>query len=136
MKQFVVHATVATRVDGGRDAFDNAHRVGERHEAIPRRDVERVTDGVLHREIRGGTFKPGGDRRGDERMPDVARNQLLELAHERLRQRRRDAETKDFDGDEPIASGIVRAKHGTESTCADLMENPKRPEGLRWEVQD
>jgi hypothetical protein len=47
-----------------------------------------------------------------------------------------DVEPEDFDGDEPLACRIVRAKYGTERARTDLMENPKRPEGLWRKVQD
>jgi hypothetical protein len=44
--------------------------------------------------------------------------------------------TKHFDGDQSIAGAIMRAKNRTKCACADLMENPKRPECLWRKVQD
>jgi len=48
----------------------------------------------------------------------------------------RDVEAEDFDRDQALAGRIVRAKYRTERACADLMENPKRPECLWRKVQD
>jgi hypothetical protein len=42
----------------------------------------------------------------------------------------RKIETKDFDGDQTIPFRIVRAKHGTQGTGTDLMENAKWTEGV------
>ncbi len=45
-------------------------------------------------------------------------------------------EAEHFDRDEPVAAGLVRAKHGTERARTNLMENPERPECLWRKVQD
>jgi len=63
-------------------------------------------------------------------------DQLLERTHKGSGLLSGDIETKHFDGNQAIAIGRVRAKNRTERSCADLMENPKRPECLWWEVQD
>jgi hypothetical protein len=43
---------------------------------------------------------------------------------------RRQIDSKDFDGDEPIVIGIERPKYRTESAGANLMENPEWTEGV------
>jgi hypothetical protein len=41
-------------------------------------------------------------------------------------------EMKQLDGDERVQCGsVVRPKYRPESTSADLMKNPKGPEGVR-----
>jgi hypothetical protein len=69
-------------------------------------------------------------------MADAARDQLFELTDERERLFRCDVEMEDLDRDQAPAAGFVRAKNRTERACADLMENPKRPECLWRKVQD
>ncbi len=44
---------------------------------------------------------------------------------------RHHVETKDLDGDEPIALGIVGAKNRSENAAADLMQDAIRAEGGR-----
>jgi len=80
--------------------------------------------------------QPGGDGGCKSRIGRQARDQLLERANKRSGLLRCDIETENFDGNQAIAVGRVRAKNRTERSCADLMENPKRPECLWWEVQD
>jgi hypothetical protein len=69
-------------------------------------------------------------------MSDISRDQLFELAQQRGGLFGRNVEAEDFDCNEAVAGRIVRAEDGTERACADLMENPKRPECLWRKVQD
>jgi hypothetical protein len=69
-------------------------------------------------------------------MLDVLCDQLLERAYERGGALRREVESKHLYGHEAIAVRLERAEDRSARACADLMENPKRPECLWWEVQD
>jgi bacillithiol biosynthesis cysteine-adding enzyme BshC len=81
-------------------------------------------------------LEAGGDRRGDVGMIDVRADDRVELGDERGCLLRREVETKDFDCDEPIASGLVCAEDRTQRTRTNLMENPEWPERFRRKVQD
>jgi bacillithiol biosynthesis cysteine-adding enzyme BshC len=88
------------------------------------------------REICSAVLEAGGDRRGDVGMIDVRADDRVELGDERGCLLRREVETKDFDCDEPIASGLVCAEDRTQRTRTNLMENPEWPERFRRKVQD
>ena len=44
---------------------------------------------------------------------------------------RRKVEPENFYGNESIAIGVIRPKHGSQSTIADLVEHAKWTEGVR-----
>jgi bacillithiol biosynthesis cysteine-adding enzyme BshC len=69
-------------------------------------------------------------------MIDRKRNELLELTCERARLLRCEVETEDFNRNEPIAAGLVRAKNGPQPARTNLMENPEGSERVWREVQD
>src|SRR5918993_4292833 len=77
-----------------------------------------------------------GDRSGDVRMIDVCGDKRIELDDERSGLLGCEVETKNFDGDEPIAPRLVSAEDRTQRTRTNLMENPERPERFRRKVQD
>ena len=63
-------------------------------------------------------------------MRPLGRDQSLELRHELVQAFGRQIEPEQFDGDEPIAIGIERSKHGPQSAGANLMENPEWTESV------
>jgi len=63
-------------------------------------------------------------------MREAGRNQALELSHQLVDAFGRQIETERFYRDQAIAVGIVRAKDGTYSTGANLMENPEWTENV------
>jgi len=63
-------------------------------------------------------------------MREPRRNQPFELSHQLMDAFGRQIEPERLDRDEPIAFGIVRAKDGTYSTGANLMENPEWTENV------
>ena len=63
-------------------------------------------------------------------MSEAGRNQPFELSHQLMDTFGWQIEPEGFDGDEPIAFRIVRAKDGTYSTGANLMENPEWTENV------
>ena len=94
-------------------------------------DVERVGGDKILREIRRGVGDAGGERRGDRRMRQIGRDQLLEFGDELVRALRRKIEPEQLDRDETILFRLIRAKHGTERARADLMKNAKWTESVR-----
>ena len=74
----------------------------------------------------------GGERRGERRVRQIGRDEALELGDQLMHALGREVEGEQFDGDEPVAHGIVRAEHGTQSAGTNLMKNTKRSEGVRW----
>ena len=54
-----------------------------------------------------------------------------ELVGKHLRLFGCDVETKNLDGDQAIARGLVRAEHRTECADADLMQDPERAKRRR-----
>ena len=136
MKTLVMHAERRASIERTRDGLDDGHHVGERHWSVARSRIQRVAHDVLGCEIRGVAVQSGCDRCCKSRVGRQTHHQLLERANKRSGLLRCDIETENFDGNQAIAVGRVRAKNRTERSCADLMENPKRPECLWWEVQD
>lgn len=67
---------------------------------------------------------------------DVGGDERVQMTDERGGLLGREIETEDFDRDESIAAGLVRAKDGTERARTNLMENPVGPECLWGKVQD
>jgi bacillithiol biosynthesis cysteine-adding enzyme BshC len=64
-------------------------------------------------------------------MREVGGNQRLELGHQLMDALRRQIQTKEFDGDQPRLLGLVRAEHGTQDACADLMKYSEWTESVR-----
>ena len=98
---------------------------------LPDDDVDRVSGDKIVREVRRGVDDPGGPRRGDRRVRQIGRDQLLEFGDQAMRSLRRKIQTEPLYRDELLLIRIVRAKHGTERARADLMENAKWTEGVR-----
>ncbi len=67
----------------------------------------------------------GGERRRDGRMREIGRDELLELGHELMNALGRHVELEQLHRDEAILIGFVCAKHRTERSGADLMQNTK-----------
>jgi hypothetical protein len=57
-------------------------------------------------------------------------DQALEFADQLMDALGRQVEPEDFDGNQPIALRFIRAKHRTQSTGTDLMEDTKWTEGV------
>ena len=57
-------------------------------------------------------------------------DQPLEFGDELMHALGRKVQSKEFDGDEPIAVRIERPKHGSQCAGANLMENPEWTEGF------
>src|SRR4029078_12928735 len=60
----------------------------------------------------------------------IGGNQPLQLRNQLMTALGRNFDAKEFDGDETILLGLIGAKPGSESTCADLVEHAKRSEGI------
>ena len=103
---------------------------GRRRAVFANDDVERVGGGEVLREICAVAVDACRARRREHRMPQLRRDQLFELADQLVHALGRKIKPEKFDGDEPIAVRFVRAKHGTQSTSTDLMEDTKRTEGI------
>ena len=110
----------------------HTERVGGRGRSlVAQHDVERVGGHVFLREINHQAVGSGRDRRGDDRMRQLGRDQALELGHELVQALRRHVEPQDFDRDQPRAIGIVGTKDRTERSGTDLMQDPERSERVR-----
>jgi hypothetical protein len=55
----------------------------------------------------------------------------MELGDQLMHALRREIQRELLDGDRPVARGVVRAKHGSESPGANLMKNTKWSECVR-----
>ena len=64
-------------------------------------------------------------------MREIRGDQPLQFVDELMDALRRKVELEQFDRDEPIAVGFVRAEDGSESSGADLVENAEWTEGVR-----
>lgn len=123
---------VRRRIEGAGEVSRNPHRLGRRRRPVlPYDDVDRVGGDKIVREVRRGVDNPGGQGRGDRRVPQIGRDQLLEFGDQTVRPLGRKIQTEPFYRDEFLLLRIVRAKNGTERTRADLMENAKWTEGVR-----
>lgn len=98
---------------------------------LPYHHVDRVGGDKIVREVRRGVDDPGGQGRGNRRVREVGRDQLLEFGDEPVRSIRRKIQTEPLYRDELVLLRIVRAKNRTERARADLMENAKWTEGIR-----
>jgi hypothetical protein len=65
-------------------------------------------------------------------MRQGSRHELLELGYEQVNALGREVEPEQFDGDEPIAIGIVRTKNRPQYAGADLIQDSKWTEGGVW----
>jgi hypothetical protein len=59
-------------------------------------------------------------------VPKTGGDQPLELTNELMGTLRRKVDFENLDGDERIASALVRAEYRPERPCSDLMQNMKR----------
>ena len=64
-------------------------------------------------------------------MKQAGLGRTPELFRERAGLLWREIEPKDLDCDQAIASGLVRAKNGTQRPDTDLMQHPEGAEGWR-----
>ncbi len=123
---------VRRRIEGAGEVCRNPRRLGRRRRPLlPHDDVDRVGGDEIVREVRRGVDDPGGHGRGDRRVRQIGRDQLLEFGDQAVRSLRRKVQTEPLYRDEFLLLRIVRAKHGTERARADLMENAKWTEGVR-----
>ena len=88
------------------------------------------------RKVCGAFLQAGRNRCCDVRMIDPGRDERVKMIDERRGLFGGQIEPKHLYGDEPIGSRLVRAEHRPQSARTNLMENPERPECLRWKVQD
>ena len=134
------HAAPGGVFDRAGERLDERHDFRNRHRsALAHHLVERLANGVLLGEVGDAVLDPGGDRRGDVWMCDVRGNERVELRHQRGCLFGGEVETKNFDGDEPIATfagRLVCAEDRTQRAGTNLMENPEWPERFRRKVQD
>ena len=108
------------------------HRLGRRSRPLlPHDDIHRVGGDELLRQVRRGVDDPGGPRRGDCRVRQIGRDQLLEFGDQAEGSLRREIQPEPLYRDEFLLLRIVRPKHGTERARADLMENAKWTERVR-----
>lgn len=137
MQQAVMHAAIRSVIDGGRERLHERDDIANRHPStLAQYYVDRIADGILLRKVRGAMFEPSRDRSRNVRMIDIRADERIELGDERGGLFGCQVETKNFDGDEPIAPGLVCAEDRTQCTRTNLMENPERPERFRRKVQD
>src|SRR6184192_1309989 len=105
---------------------------GRRRPVVADEDVKGVGGREFLNEVRrAARIEPGGERRSDARMRESGGDDSLQLSDELMNAFRRQLEAEEFDRDEAIALGFVRAKDGSESPGADLMENAEWTEGVR-----
>ena len=124
-------------IDGARERCDERLRIANRHwAALAQHDVEGIADRILLGEIDRTALQSRRDGRGDVRVIDVGGDERVQMTDERGGLLGREIETEDFDRDESIAAGLVRAKDGTERARTNLMEDPVGPECLWGKVQD
>ena len=83
-------------------------------------------------EVDRAVGQPCGNRRGNDVMVQIGRNQSLEKRDELMQPFERQIERELLDGNNPIPIGIVGAKHRTQRPGANLMKNTKWSEGVRW----
>ena len=106
-----------------------------RRAVLPERRVERVTVGVVLREVRGRRFDPCGQRRDDRGMLRLIGDQILECCRQLLALLGRGAKPEDLQRDETIPRRVVRAKNGTEAAGPNLMQDAKGTTGGRRRVE-
>ena len=104
---------------------ERQHLVDRRRRVVPHRHVERLGGDVLFRAIRDRAFDASGDGSTMEGWKRPASAALRQLVGERARLLGHDVESKDFDGDEPIARGLVGSKNGSKGADTDLMQHPE-----------
>ena len=109
----------------------HAQRIGDRRRSVPERDIERLADNVVLREIGAHALDAGGPWPDDRGMRHRGGDQPLEFSNELMHALGRQVESKEFDGDEPVAIRIECPKHRPQSAGANLVENPEWTEGLR-----
>ena len=109
---------------------ERQHLVDRRRRVVPHRHVERLGGHVLFRAIRDRAFDAGGDRFDDRRVEEAGVRGLRQLVGERAGLLGRDVESKDLDGDEPIAGGLVGSENGSKRADTDLMQHPEGAK--RW----
>jgi hypothetical protein len=119
------------RVDGARELGGDARCVGgARGTRIPDDDVQGLSGDEVLGEVRRDARQPRGQRRGETRVREIERDQLFQIRDELMHPLGRQVETEPLHRDEAILFRLIRAKNGTESTSADLMEDTKRPESV------
>jgi hypothetical protein len=128
MEAAMMRADRAGEVDGAAELRRQAqHLVEGRRAPLPQCDVERLGGHVRLGEVRDAAFETGGDRRRDHRMREFERDEPLQFRGEFLRALGRHVDAEDFDRHEPVATRVVRAKHGTLNPRANLVEDRKGP---------
>jgi hypothetical protein len=102
---------------------------------LAKRRVERVTVGVVLREVRGRRFDPCGQRRDDRGMLRLIGDQILERCRQLLALLGRSAKPENLQRDETIPRRVVRAKNGTEAARPNLMQDAKGATGGRRGIE-
>ena len=69
-------------------------------------------------------------------MRQTSGDQRLEFGDELMHALRRQIQAEQFDGDEPVAIGLVRTEHRAQRTGTDLMKHAKWTEGIRGRRAD
>jgi hypothetical protein len=129
MQRAVADAGGARKVERTGELRDERQRLVERRRrVVPNRDVERLAGDVLRGQVRGAALDARRQRRDDRRVSEAGVDQTLEFVCQCTCLFRREVESKNFDGGETVARGLVGAKHGAEHADAHLMQDPERSE--------
>ena len=133
MQRPVIDVDDRRKIEGAGQLHGEPQRIGgRRRPVVADQDVKRVSGREFLNEVRrAGRVEAGGKRRGDARMREIGGTEPLQLSDELMNALRRKIEAEEFDRDEAIALGFVRAKDGSQSSGADLVENAEWTEGVR-----
>ncbi len=110
----------------------NAQRFGDRGgTVIANDDVEGVGRDEIEGQERGVVGHAGRQRGGNPEMRQVCGNQTLECVNEPVGVLGRKVEPELLHRHQPTGVGLIGAIDRTEHAYADLVKNPKWPEGVR-----
>ena len=110
------------------------HFVERGGRVVPHRHVQRLRRDVFFSAIGDRAFDARRDRLDDRGMEESCFGGACQLVGQRLGLFGGDVETKDLDGDQPVARGLVGTEHRSERAHADLMQHPEGAErGRRGE---
>jgi hypothetical protein len=131
----MTHPGGAREVDrAGELGHDRQDFLDRRGRVVPHGDVETFRRDILIRPVGHGAFDTSGNGFDDRGVEQPGFCSLGQFVSEGVCLFRRDVETEDFYGDQPVTYGLVGSKDRPERANADLMQHPEGAErGRRCE---
>ena len=133
MECSVEHVHRGGEVQRSAELRRDPQRFGDRRGTVIADDhVERLGGHEVEREERRVVGQAGRQRGGDAHVRQVGSDQPIERSNEPMGVFGRKVEPELLHRDQTTGVGLIGAKDGAENAGADLMENPKWSEGVRW----